>query len=432
MKRKLLCFAILIAMTVLAWAQTADLKVPNGGEKWQLNSKQKIIWTYSGSAKVKLMLIHKGGAKEGPIKTGLQLAAGSFEWTVGALEGGGTVPVGKDYLVRILKTDNTPLAISQDTFTITDSLLYTNFQIQPSVNYPNMFMNKEMKVTSPVKNDKWLLGGTYKITWDKGGSGDTKVGISLYSQGKLAYPIPGFFANTGSKTWTIPGSITIGNYVIKVFTIGDKFQAESGSFYIGRPHVPVKIDNRWSMRNEVSTKIGCGPGKRGTQPEASPAPGEILVGFDNFYDSGYCWESVCHVYVGFVSFDLSELKGGVTKARLEMVRTTSVHRHGSAADNSSQCMGTVQVLDGPWSVDAHGYGHAPSHYYHQLPNGAASDGIVNYDGTKNMTIDITDVVKKWLSGQQANFGLMFIGRGNYNFDNEACYSTFGQIHLSVE
>jgi hypothetical protein len=419
MKKTLTGMIIVLAMAAMAWAQTANLTAPNGGEKWLLKSKHKITWTYTGNTAIKLLLIHKGGILEGAIKTGLQLNAGAFEWTVGVLEDGKTVPAKNDYKVRI-KAGNTLLDVSKNTFTIYDSPLYTNFQVQTNIIYANI--HGAMKVTSPVKNDKWTIGGTYKITWDKGGSGDTKVGISLYRQGKFVYAIPGFFANTGSHTWTIPGSISIGDYVIKVFTIGDKFQAESGLFSVERPQIHVGVDNYWYVHDEVSNKVGCGLQDHSTQPCAVPGPREILVGFDNYYDSGYCWKYVGHIYRGFLSFDLSEVKGAVVKARLEMVRTTSVHRYGLSASNSSQCIGSVHILDGAWST---GGWNVPSHFYHNLPAAAASDGIVNYDGVKHMTIDITDVVRKWLSGQQANFGLMFVGWDqSYSHNNDACYSAY--------
>jgi hypothetical protein len=430
MKTKLVGLAVFFSCATMTWAQTATLTAPNGGETWRRNGKQTITWTFTGSAKVRLVLIHKGGKIEGEIKSGLPLTAGSYEWTVGALEGGNAAPAGTDYLVRIVRMNGAGMDKSDKPFTIYDP--FAGYNIEFNIP-PGSYFQKPMKVTSPSENDRWILGSTYKIIWDKGGSGDKRVGISLYRQGKHEYSIPGFFANTGSHAWAIPGSIPPGDYVVKVFTVGDEFQADSKAFSIACPAVRVRIDNRWSLRNEYSTKLGCGPSQRSTQPAAAPAAGEILVGFDNFYDSGYCWEYIGHQYRGFVSFDLSEVRGVVARARLEMTRTTSVHRFGPSVSNATQCIGSVQVLDAAWSVDSHGTWHAPSHFYHALPDGMVSDGIVSYDGTKNMTIDITEIVRKWLSGQQANFGLMFLGRDQgYAHNNDACYSAFGSIALTVD
>ncbi|MBN2346802.1 MAG: GPI anchored serine-threonine rich family protein [Candidatus Aminicenantes bacterium] len=433
---KVISISLMVFMTAAttAWAQTANLTAPNGGETWKLNSKQKITWTFSGSAKMRLILIHKDGKVEGAIKTGLQLNTGSYEWTVGVLENGKTVSAKNDFLVTIIRHDDAVLDTSHNTFTIDDS---QQIDFNLHLKLPPELFSTQMKVTSPAKNTKWWAGNTYKITWDKGRSGDAKVGINLYRQGEFVNTVSGFIANTGAHLWTIPDSIPPANdYVMKVFTFGDKFQADSGLFSIlarQQFRIGARIDNSlcWSMHNEWSSNLGCGLSQHSTQPAAQRAAGEIVVGFDNFYDSGYCWEYVGHIYRGFVSFDLSEVKGNVVSASLGMVRTASLHRYGASVSNNSQCAGSVHVMDGTWSVDNQGNWHGPCHFYHALPTIAGNDGTVKYDGRK-MLIDVTGIVKGWLSGQQANFGLMFIGLDEgYAHNNDACYSNFGSIFLSI-
>jgi len=103
MKRKLaLTAALLLAVLPMA-AQSVKVVSPNGGESWPLGTPHAITWTFAntGGAVVNITLRNAAG-KVGDIKTGVALAAGSWQWNaVGKLSDGTMVDPGTEYIVRI-------------------------------------------------------------------------------------------------------------------------------------------------------------------------------------------------------------------------------------------------------------------------------------------------------------------------------------------
>jgi len=84
-------------------AGAAGLKViaPNGGEKWQMGSIQKISWTDTtgGEASYKIYVRRTDGVDAGVIAVVEKFT--TYEWKVGYLADGSVLPIGEDYKILV-------------------------------------------------------------------------------------------------------------------------------------------------------------------------------------------------------------------------------------------------------------------------------------------------------------------------------------------
>ncbi len=112
--RKKLAYVMLCTLCAAAgFGQSAVFTEPKAGTTLVMGSAQLIAWNSSGGASVKLVLVSKSDGTQWIIKSGIAISAGSWAWTVGALESGKTAPAGTSYLVRMQKmADDTILAKS--------------------------------------------------------------------------------------------------------------------------------------------------------------------------------------------------------------------------------------------------------------------------------------------------------------------------------
>jgi hypothetical protein len=135
------------------------------------------------------------------------------------------------------------------------------------------------------------------------------------------------------------------------------------------------------------------------------------------------WESWRYIYRGILQFDFSQVKGEVKEAKLSLQCTGT-----DSTDGTPYCDGSVLVLDGPGD----GFSN-PYHPYVDLPaqGGNVSNSLINVSGP-NIVIVVTDLVKAWISGQQPNHGLAFLGNNETMDDNsnDRCISHF-KVALSV-
>lgn len=123
---------------------------PNGGEKWGINKAEKITWlSESLSGDIRLDLYRKGKLV-GPIKTGVPVKDGAWEWSkVGDLENGEKAQAANDYTVRICMMDGSLQDESDGLFTI---IIQTGNFIKPTI-------------TSPNGGEIWTFENEHKIVW---------------------------------------------------------------------------------------------------------------------------------------------------------------------------------------------------------------------------------------------------------------------------
>lgn len=156
------------------------------------NASQTTIYTFTETGKVPGMVFEnrcnnlKGGDVACPLVNlnsisldGVPTQAGTFPVTITATDPNGTT--------------------GSQSFTVT-----VNGVTQPS---------GAIVITSPAGGESWVLGSTHTITWDSTTPGGWPLTITLNGTGGSTI-ITSAAANTGSYSWTISNSVTVGTYSI--------------------------------------------------------------------------------------------------------------------------------------------------------------------------------------------------------------------------
>jgi len=434
MKKKYWLVLSFILLTAPLAAQTVTMTSPNGGEPWALDSSHNITWNFTnaGSATVNITLRNTAG-KVGDIKTGFALSAGSWEWkNVGKLENGTMVAPGTDYKVRINIVGYNTRDDSDNNFSITGAG-------GPA---------PTLQLLSPNGGESWSRGINNNITW-KAENWTGTVNLSLFQnnvfKGVIASGQP---SSAGTYSWSVKttshGLVDLGGgYRVMVSrtypgpmlpqaALQDK---SDGDFSISMQKIAtpmttqtVKLAKTVSVSPSVSNVWHNDHKWTGfsssNEPRPDPKP-QMRTGYTNYYnrDDAFHWEYWGYIYRGVLKFDLSQIKGKVTEARLSMQCTGT-----DSTDGTPYCDGSVLVLDGPGD----GFNN-PCHHYVDLPaqGGNVANNIIKVSGP-NIVIVLTDLVKAWISGQQPNHGLSFLGN-NETMDqesNDRCVSHF-KVSLSV-
>ncbi|MCU0236487.1 MAG: GPI anchored serine-threonine rich family protein [Acidobacteria bacterium] len=211
MKKKALIMIVLLFSVLGLAAQSAVIAAPKAGDVLLFGNNKTIQWSFNGKAVIRLNLLDQAGAKLGTIQSGLPLSAGAFTWEVGQLEGGGSAPLGKGFKIVMRIDGSTTVLAESAPFEIAGT---------PMTPAPSP---ATIKVTSPKSGDEWCPGSTYSITWTKTGVMPATVDIRLRSAGSAnsapdALVIANNAANSGSFSWTIPGSLPTGDYFVLVNT----------------------------------------------------------------------------------------------------------------------------------------------------------------------------------------------------------------------
>jgi len=184
------------------------LTAPTGGESWAAGSSVNVTWQSDAQlvgANVKLRL-YKAGA---PLMflTGNISNSGTYTWRIPT-----TLLPGNDYKLQ-LYTPTYSYSRTSNAFSIT----------LPALN-----------LTSPTGSTSWKKGTTQQITWTSnvGLVGNT-VKLRLYRFGSPVAFLTGNIANSGSYSWSIPGSLAAGTgYTIQLYKPDYTFQVLSPVFSI--------------------------------------------------------------------------------------------------------------------------------------------------------------------------------------------------------
>jgi len=106
--------------------------------------------------------------------------------------------------------------------------------------FPVLAHSAGVTVTSPSAGDTWYIGGTYTITWTTSIPADKEMAIKLLDEhGNFLFNIAKPTDNDGHEDWTIPSSVSPGNYIIRVKRKGGSKYGDSGVFTIASPRIDV-------------------------------------------------------------------------------------------------------------------------------------------------------------------------------------------------
>ena len=160
-----------------------DLTTPDGGEMWEVNTNNNIMWTVVGSiTNVRLdYSINSGVSYPTNITTSSPAGVLSFTWTI---------PDAPVQTIRVRIADASDITVFDAS--TADFTIMAQFDI-----------------TVPNGGQVWEVGTSHDITWATIGSVTTVV-LDYSTDGGVTFPtnITASTANTGSFPWTIPDSIS--------------------------------------------------------------------------------------------------------------------------------------------------------------------------------------------------------------------------------
>ncbi len=153
---------------------------PNGSENWIVASTQSISWSTQGTvANVKLEYSSDAGSSFTSIINSTP-NAGTYSWTV------------PDAI-----TTQARVRVSDVLDSTANDMSDNNFKIRGN-----------LTITAPNGGEKWNVGTSRLITWDRVGS-IPNVKLEYSSNGGTVYvPITASTGNTGAFSWSIPDAIT--------------------------------------------------------------------------------------------------------------------------------------------------------------------------------------------------------------------------------
>ena len=153
-----------------------------------------------------------------------------------------------------------------------------------------------------------------------------------------------------------------------------------------------------------------------------PPAGGVLVGWDNHYDDGFCWEKDDYAYRAAARFDvnflIAEKSKSIGEARLKWSESDLARRDsdGSKEFGGFPCPNTV--------LRATAQPEATSELYP-----GELDGVIGASGE----YDALQLVQDWVLKKLPNNGVVFRGRNeNYDPDNSACLSSMSKIRLVIK
>jgi len=407
-------FSVLFILVLAAAAYGASITVtkPAINETWVKGQTCAIIWTKTGDMpnNVKISLRDKTSTVVVQEIVDPAPNSGTYQWLVPA-----SVPDGQ-YCIRV-KVKNVSISDDSDVFNIAAAAP------PPAAS---------VTVTKPASTDKWNRNKTYAITWTKTGTMPNAVKISLMDKNSASVvrEIIDGFANSGSYPWTVPDDVPFDQYRVRVLVKTTSIMDDSDTFNIAvlgmspgtipgekqkmhmtLPATPVEVDwkeytkpaeykNWGGVRDHDSSTVQtlaiCSA--RPTCYVPSVVNQYAQVGYDYFSYPGEnvpIWLTFCHR--SRVLFQVGEFQAQAAKlisAKLHLKQVKSL----IVGDSHTSCAVGLSVFTAPWT----------DFYNFSVTN---PEGL-NF-GSTDYSVDITDIMKKWLDGSWVNYGLLLISQEVY-------------------
>ena len=198
---------------IAAAPSVIEVTNPNGGETWQEGWQRNITWTSSPSIQyVNIEYSSFGGGAFETIAANVP-NTGSYTWTI------------------------PPVASTLCTVRISDA---SNSATNDVCDSWFTLVSDTLTVTGPVAGEMLQVGSTYPITWDSTGTvGDVTIEYST-DNGATFTTIASSVSNTGSYSWTVPGTPSP-ECIIKISETadGDPYDQITTPFSIIQPRVTI-------------------------------------------------------------------------------------------------------------------------------------------------------------------------------------------------
>lgn len=238
MKKILLIASMaVLSMNVALWSASITINSPNSGMEWCIGSSYTITWASSGVTGAVDVILRQTGNPAAPPVLGIAAATandGTAIWTIPASVAPG------NYLVRIRSVNSPEVFDDSDDFEIKEC-------VTPSIS-----------VTNP-HGSTWYIGEHYTIQWTSTNVPAGNVHIILRLAGVPDSPpvlaIATNTANDGTEGWTIPNTVTRGDYLIRIRTVSESPYVfdDSSDFHIGKKTDPgilekLKRKRYWEIK----------------------------------------------------------------------------------------------------------------------------------------------------------------------------------------
>jgi len=240
------CFALLPA-----FAAEIQVTAPAAGTSWKIGTTQTVQWTFSGlpaSTKVHVLLWHEGTnlgkiAKQHPVGTN---GAGSFSWSVGAIEDAPAASVGSGYTIKVRTVDDTA-AGNSGSFSLTSgstmsgpqaSQLEHNYDLVPKKTKPAMpgvsgAQLKMLQVTAPQAGAVLDPTAFSDISWKFVNIPASNVSITLLRDGQQIAVLAANIPDPGEFHWDLKvQNPDPGTYKVAVEKEDKEHRGLSGAFSI--------------------------------------------------------------------------------------------------------------------------------------------------------------------------------------------------------
>jgi hypothetical protein len=436
MKRVITLLLGFIVLVGWGFSETIPVTSPNATSKWDVGGQGLILWQKcpEKNPQVKIILLDKAGVKKITVIANSTDNNGSYNWEIPNTVKAGWYRVG----VKV-KTVNV-------------SGMSVPFEIKGGGEGYSVIgkLKGVIKVFSPQKGDDWHEGKAYTIEWNNKFTKNKQVKIQLYDQkgeNLVKDIITTHFVTMSSSqkttkyNWTIPvGTYKFpGKFTIKISTTSGTAEGFSQPFHISAAVQTIKASIKASISNpfrrkysykHVPTKIDT----KDQNPGSVPA-GMMRIGFKNSYkESGI--GGINHRYLGFayrgiLYFNIDQFKGKpgmLLKAKMHLTKHSTVRHQGMAASTDGSCAHSLHLL----TAQDSGFS-TPASLLTYMPQYQGTNELVEYDGNKNMVIDVLKEIRDWIQGNKPNYGFMIIGPNeSFTHNNDQCVTLFENIILRVE
>jgi len=209
---------------------TVRIVSPNGGELWEAGSPRTVEWTARQVDAVTLEFSSDGGSGWTVIASGIDAAAGAFEWTLPDI-------ASENCIVRISDSSDASTADTSN----------RPFTVSPPF----------VRIAAPVGGERWAQGTVHDIAWTDIGVERVTISYSTDDGATWTTIVENQADTGGSYRWTIPAA---GSPSCRVRVADadnpDRYDVSDDAFTIMEPFVEVLFPNGGeALTDEQATVI---------------------------------------------------------------------------------------------------------------------------------------------------------------------------------
>jgi len=168
---------------------SVELLTPNGGERWEVDSTQRIEWTAQGVDTIELVIYFEGFEGDGPFwlsneTKSIDASIGYYDWTV----------------------------VAQDNREFTECYIgvreFENFNLKDYNDEPiTIYTAPFIEITDPSGGEEWTVRSEQYLFWDSASIDKVKIEYST-DNGATYKVIESAYTDWGGYVWTVPEDVS--------------------------------------------------------------------------------------------------------------------------------------------------------------------------------------------------------------------------------